>query len=58
MIVLLGVGGVRRAKEHAEKTADLITKMDPNFCLCANDHRDSWDTPSVFKNARNLNFHL
>ena len=31
MIVLLGVGGVRRAKEHAEKTADLITKMDPNF---------------------------
>lgn len=31
MIVLLGVGGTKRAEEHALRTADLITEMDPEF---------------------------
>jgi radical SAM superfamily enzyme YgiQ (UPF0313 family) len=31
VIVLLGAGGVARAKEHAAATADLITEMDPEF---------------------------
>ena len=31
MIVLLGVGGTARAREHAQATADLITEMDPNY---------------------------
>lgn len=31
MIVLLGVGGTARAKEHAAATADLITEMDPEY---------------------------
>ena len=31
MIVLLGVGGVARSKEHAAKTAELVTAMDPEF---------------------------
>ena len=31
MIVLLGVAGTARAKEHAAATADLITEMDPEY---------------------------
>lgn len=31
VIVLLGVGGTARAREHAEATADLITEMDPAY---------------------------
>ena len=31
VIVLLGVGGTERSKEHAEATGDLITAMDPEF---------------------------
>jgi radical SAM superfamily enzyme YgiQ (UPF0313 family) len=31
VIVLLGVGGTARAREHAQATADLITEMDPEF---------------------------
>ncbi len=31
VIVLLGVGGIERSKEHAEATGDLITAMDPEF---------------------------
>ena len=31
MIVLLGVGGTERTRQHAEGTAALITEMDPKF---------------------------
>ena len=31
VIVLLGVGGVSRSREHAKATAELITQMDPEF---------------------------
>jgi len=31
MIVLLGVAGTARAKEHAAATADLISEMDPEY---------------------------
>jgi radical SAM superfamily enzyme YgiQ (UPF0313 family) len=31
VIVMLGVGGVARSREHAEATARLITEMDPEF---------------------------
>ncbi len=30
-IVLLGIGGVERSREHAEATARLLTAMDPSF---------------------------
>jgi radical SAM superfamily enzyme YgiQ (UPF0313 family) len=31
VIVLLGAGGVERTEEHARGTAELITKMDPDY---------------------------
>lgn len=31
VIVLLGIGGVERSQEHAEKTADLVTDMNPEY---------------------------
>jgi radical SAM superfamily enzyme YgiQ (UPF0313 family) len=31
VIVMLGVAGVERSREHAERTAELITAMDPEF---------------------------
>jgi len=31
VIVMLGVAGVERSREHAEKTAELVTAMDPEF---------------------------
>lgn len=31
VIVMLGVAGVERSSEHAERTAELITAMDPEF---------------------------
>jgi radical SAM superfamily enzyme YgiQ (UPF0313 family) len=31
VIALLGVAGVERSQEHAEKTAELVTDMDPEF---------------------------
>jgi radical SAM superfamily enzyme YgiQ (UPF0313 family) len=31
MIVMLGVGGEERSREHAEHTAELITAMDPEY---------------------------
>ena len=31
VIVLLGIGGVERSREHAEATARLLTGMDPSF---------------------------
>ncbi len=31
VIVLLGIGGTARSREHAQATADLITGMDPAF---------------------------
>lgn len=36
VMVLLGIGGRARWREHAEATADALTRMDPRFvsCLC------------------------
>ena len=36
VMVLLGMGGRARSKEHAEATADALTAMDPRYvsCLC------------------------
>jgi len=36
VMVLLGMGGRERSREHAEATADAVTAMDPRFvsCLC------------------------
>jgi radical SAM superfamily enzyme YgiQ (UPF0313 family) len=36
VMVLLGIGGKTRSKEHAAATAEALTKMDPRFvsCLC------------------------
>jgi radical SAM superfamily enzyme YgiQ (UPF0313 family) len=36
VMVLLGVGGTARTKEHATATAEALTRMDPRFvsCLC------------------------
>jgi len=31
MIVLLGIGGTERTQEHAERTASLLTEMDPEY---------------------------
>jgi radical SAM superfamily enzyme YgiQ (UPF0313 family) len=31
VIALLGIGGVERSQEHAEKTADLVTDMNPEY---------------------------
>ena len=31
VIVMLGIGGVARSREHAEATADLLTAMDPPY---------------------------
>lgn len=31
VIVMLGIGGVERSREHAEATADLLTEMDPPY---------------------------
>ncbi len=31
VIVLLGIGGVRRTREHAANTASLLTEMDPRY---------------------------
>lgn len=31
VIVMLGVAGVERSQEHAERTADLLTGMDPEY---------------------------
>lgn len=31
VIVLLGAGGVERSREHAERTAELVTQMDPAY---------------------------
>ena len=31
VIVMLGIGGVERTREHAEATADLLTAMDPPY---------------------------
>ena len=31
VIVMLGIGGVQRSREHAEATADLLTEMDPPY---------------------------
>ncbi len=30
-IVLLGIGGLERSQEHAERTAELVTAMDPEY---------------------------
>jgi radical SAM superfamily enzyme YgiQ (UPF0313 family) len=36
VMVLLGMGGRERSREHAERTADALTEMDPRYvsCLC------------------------
>jgi len=34
VIVMQGIGGVARSREHAEATADLLTAMDPPFVGC------------------------
>jgi radical SAM superfamily enzyme YgiQ (UPF0313 family) len=36
VMVLLGMGGRERSREHAEATADVLSAMDPRFvsCLC------------------------
>jgi radical SAM superfamily enzyme YgiQ (UPF0313 family) len=36
VMVLLGMGGRERSKEHAERTAEAVSAMDPRFvsCLC------------------------
>jgi radical SAM superfamily enzyme YgiQ (UPF0313 family) len=36
VMVLLGMGGRERSKEHAEATADALSEMDPRYvsCLC------------------------
>lgn len=31
VIALLGIGGVERSQEHAEKTAELVTEMNPEY---------------------------
>lgn len=31
VIVMLGIGGVERSREHAEATADLLTDIDPPY---------------------------
>jgi hypothetical protein len=30
-MILLGVGGIARSREHAEASARLVTEMDPEF---------------------------
>jgi radical SAM superfamily enzyme YgiQ (UPF0313 family) len=53
VIVLLGIAGLERSQEHAERTAQLITEMDPEF-FAALTTSVVPDTPLVKLRARGV----
>jgi radical SAM superfamily enzyme YgiQ (UPF0313 family) len=66
MIALLGIGGVERSQEHAEKTADLVTDMNPEYFaalttsvvpdtpLVTLRQKGFWELPSVMRMLEEL----